>query len=170
MVVNWLNSSTRRPSSSMVGSNSSNRSSLADPALAAFAVPSFSKPRVAARLAQLQHGVQHDDAGLRQAALGDGVPHLGVHRQPHALIDRTLRCSHLHRFGDVGLGRQVRRDLRFGPAQQERRDPAGQLRLHRLVAPLLDGRAVAAGERLAGAEEAWHQEVEQGPQLAQVVL
>ena len=87
-----------------------------------------------------------------------------------ALVEVALGAAELDPLDDLGLRRQVRRHLLLGPAQHERPHAARQ-HARRSASPcfsigvrnaLRNGRGVA--------EQARHQEVEQRPQLAQVVL
>ncbi|MCY1405538.1 hypothetical protein D9M71_207770 [compost metagenome] len=126
--------------------------------------------RIAADLAQLEQRIEDDEvAGLQALAL-DFLANLPVHRQPHGFVEVALRLAQLDPVGDLALRRQFGGDLFLFSAQQEGFDPRIEVRQPLAVVEFLDGRAVEPGELAARAEPAGHQQVEQRPQLAQVVF
>ena len=128
------------------------------------------QPRVAADLAQLQQRVQDLDLRLRQALVGQRVAHRLLGRQADRLVQVGLRAAEGDAHRGLLLGGQLAGHLRLAAPQQEGRDPAAQLVEPLGVAVLLDRRAERLLEARRAAQEARHQEVEQAPQLAQVVL
>ena len=93
-----------------------------------------------------------------------------MHREADALVEVALRASEFDELGDLGLGRELGRDLLFGPAQEERPD-AGRELLAPGPAPVsLDRNPEHPAEPLLVTEQAGHQDVEQRPQLAEVIL
>lgn len=126
--------------------------------------------RVAADLAQLEQRLEDHDAAARQAAPGDLLADLAVQRQAHGLVEFALRLAEFDELGELALRRQFRGHLFLGPSQQERPQARGQVTEACLVAVLLDRRAVVLGELAGVAEPAGHQEMEQRPEFAEVVL
>ena len=91
--------------------------------------------------------------------------------EAHALVEVALALGELDLAQDLGLGRQLGRHLLLGPAQHERAGSRAARSCWRsAVALLLDLVAEDAAEGLAVAEEARQQEVEDRPELAEVVL
>src|SRR5262250_66285 len=93
--------------------------------------------------------------------------YLRVHHRPHRLVKIALRAFQPHMLDDLGLGRQLAGDLLLGPSYHERLEPAGQKRLRGPVPVLLDRRPESAPERALVTQQAWVQELEQRPHLAQ---
>ena len=126
--------------------------------------------RVAAHLAQLEQRVQHLDLRSREAAARQRIAHRALAAQADGLVEVGLRALQRDRHGALDALGQFAGDHRLRAPQDEGRDAAPQLREAAAVALLLDGRAKAGAKALRAAEKAGHQEVEQAPQLAQVVL
>ncbi len=123
--------------------------------------------RVAGRLSEAEEGFQ--DLDLRPVQLG-GL--LAEERRAvvgaELFVDGTLGRLHVAVEGLLGLLREVLHDLRLGPPEDERPQRAGE----ELALPLV-GRAGPGGvplEDRVGAEHPGVEELEDRPELAQVVL
>ncbi len=128
------------------------------------------QPRIAADLAQLEQRVQHHDAGVGDAALGDHLAQLLGQRQAQPFVEVALAAFQHHAAGDLGFRRQLPGHLRLGSAQDERRQPQVEPLLAFLVVLLLDRHPVVAAKRTLVAEQARHREVDLRPQFAQMVF
>ena len=93
-----------------------------------------------------------------------------VHGQAQGFVAVALGGGQLDPVGDFGFCRQLGGHLFFGAAQQEGPDPPVQVSQALGVGLFLDRRAVVALEAFAVAKPAGHEEVEQRPELAQVVF
>ncbi len=87
-----------------------------------------------------------------------------------AFVELALRTAELHRHPDFRLGRQLARDVSLEAAQNERRHRFAQGGHALGVAPLFDRLSPEAPERELVAEQPRRQPVEEGPQLAEMVL
>ncbi len=81
---------------------------------------SWGRMRVAADLAQLEQGVEHDDVGLGEALVGDGVADARVHGGAHGLVEVGLFRREVDAVDEGGFLRQFGGHLVLGAAQDER--------------------------------------------------
>ncbi len=126
--------------------------------------------RITADLAQLHEGVEDRDPGSGQATLRDRVPNLGVGGDTDTLIEVSLGAQEFDGADDLGFFRELWDDLSFRATQDEGRDARSQSAEPVFVAVILDGLSVALDKRRPIAEEAWHQKIEEGPELAEVIF
>ncbi len=118
------------------------------------------------RLAQPQQAFEDEHARAAEAFAIDAVHDRFAERHAQLIVVVALRPFELTVDGLLDLRRQVGRHLRLGAAQQERTERLRQ------DAPALRiaVRLVQLVERLRRSEQARIEEVEQAPQLAEMVL
>ena len=114
MLVNWENKSTRRPSSTSSLQHLHETNQLGGAGAALLDRRQLDQAGIAAHLPQLQERIEDDDAAAVEALGGDRLANLPVHGEPHRLVDRALSGLHLDVLDDLGLRRQLGRDLRLG--------------------------------------------------------
>ncbi len=130
----------------------------------------FHQTRIAADLAQLEQCIEHHDARVRDAALGDHLAQLLGQRQAQAFVQIALATFHHHPPGDLGLWRQLPRDLCLGPTQDERRQSKVQSLLAFLVMLFFDRHAVETPKCAFVTEQAGHRQIDLRPQLAKMIF
>ena len=126
--------------------------------------------RVAAHLTQLRERAENRDGRCGHALLPDEPAHLGMGRDANALVELALRTAQLDRAHHLRLRRELLRDVALQSAEDVRGDQLAKRHETLLVPALLDRHAIEATEVHLVAEETRVGEVEQRPELAEVVL
>ena len=126
--------------------------------------------RVAADLAKLEQRIQDGDLRFGQALGMQGFAHRLFHAQADGFVQIGLGTPQFHAHHGFHLGRQLRRHQCLGAAQHERCDAGAQLGQPPGVTLFFHGVAKQLAKPLLAAQKTGHQEVEQAPDLAQVVF
>ena len=125
--------------------------------------------RMAADLAQLEQGVQDGHLALGQALFVHVGQHLGAQLAGQGGVELGLGLFQRAAGDAFHLGRQVLGHFGLGTAQNEGPHAGAQV-VQGLGVAVLDGLDDAALEGMLRTEEAGHQELEQAPELKEVVL
>ena len=131
-------------------------------------VPRIDQPGMARRLAQAQQRLEHVHLRLLQPVARDAPEQRRPIVVPQLVVQLALHPTQIAVQRQLGARRQLRRHLRLRAPQDERTDAARE-DLDR-AAVLLRGRPAMPREGGRGAEQAGVQELEQAPQLAEMVL
>ena len=124
---------------------------------------------MAADLAQLEQGVQDGHLALGQALFVHVGQHLGAQLAGQGGVELGLGLFQRAAGDAFHLGRQVLGHFGLGTAQNEGPHAGAQV-VQGLGVAVLDGLDDAALEGMLRTEEAGHQELEQAPELEEVVL
>ena len=130
----------------------------------------FDQARIATGLAQLEQGVDHHDARLPEATLGDGFAHPLVLCQTQGFVELALAAGQFQRMHDLGFGRQFGQHVFLASAQQQRGDAPAEAELAVGIAMFFDRRAVGAGEAGFRTEQARFHRIELRPKFPQMVF
>ena len=131
-------------------------------------MPRIDQPGMAGRLAQAQQRLQHVHLRLLQPVARDAPEQRRSVVVAQLVVQLALRAHQIAVHRQLRPRRQLRRDLRLRAPQDERADAARE-HVDR-AAVLLRRRPAMPREGGRGAEQAGIQELEQAPQLAEVVL
>ena len=124
--------------------------------------------RMAAGAAQFADFRQDVDLALTGRAIEGGDI---LHRlKPHRLVKGAFLLRQLNRDGKLGARRQFAQHSVLGAAQNERPDHGSQSVAGGGLPVALDGTGEAALEALGCAEQARVDDVEQAPQLVEIIL
>ena len=168
MLVNCENTSTRCFSARFVSSIPKSASSFDD--CVTPRASSSATRRGSRNLTELHERAEDWDGRRGEALRADRLAHVGVRGDADVLVEIALLAAELHGRRELGLRRELLGDVALHAAKQERRDELAQRGEALLVAALLEWLAIPATERELVAEEARRQEVEERPELAEVVL
>src|SRR5690606_13330018 len=125
---------------------------------------------LSSRRTQLHYLVDDHNRGAGDALLDDGEANLAVGRNADALVEIPLVSFELHGAHELRLRRQVPGHALLEAPQDEGGDAVAQGDQRLLVAAALDRIAVALAELLGATQEPGHGELEQRPELGEVVL
>ncbi len=128
------------------------------------------EPRIAAHLTQLHQRVEDRDRRAADPALADRRADVAMRRDPDALVELSLPPVELDRDAELGLLGQIAGNFRLHAAEQKWAHLALERRQAGLVPVLFDGLLVPAAKGELVAEEPRVEEVEDRPELAEVVL
>lgn len=130
----------------------------------------FHEGGVAADLSQFEEGVEDEDFGAFESAFGDFFLDAFVETGADGFVEFGLARVEANFLDDFCFGRQIGGDGLFGASEDEGSDAIGESLTGGFVAMFFDGDATGIVVCRFGSEEAWHEEVEEGPEFAQVIF
>ena len=130
----------------------------------------FEQLRMAADLAEFEQRIEHDDLRAIQTVHGDGLAHAFVHRSADRLIQIGLFLAEGDVVQDFGLWRQFLGHGILRAAQHERLNARAELLLAIGIGIALNRIAVVLTKRVRIAQQTGHEELEEAPQLAEMVF